>query len=181
MTTIAEAATSVSTSNVTPPMLNGCGATTAPMTRPAMSSTRPGMKNSQRGLNSSRKRRCRQPSRQVRRCGGRLRPSLASVVGTSVIALLGQGRLDDHLAGELHAGRLQVERDHAVPAEAAQAAVEVADLAAEEQPADEGEHRVAEVAVQRRHRARLDAALEAVAHHQVGALAQLVRRTASGW
>ncbi len=49
-----------------------------------MSSTRPGRKNSQRGLNSSRNRRCRQPSRQVCRCGGRLRPSLASVVGTSV-------------------------------------------------------------------------------------------------
>ena len=50
-----------------------------------MSSTRPGSRNSQVGLNSSRNRRCRQPSRQVFRCGGRLRPSLARVVGTSVI------------------------------------------------------------------------------------------------
>ena len=54
------------------------------MTSPAMSSASPGRKNSQRGLNSSRKRRCRQPSRQERRCGGRLRPSLDKVVGTSV-------------------------------------------------------------------------------------------------
>ena len=84
ITTIAEAATSVSTSKVTLPMLNGCGTTIAPMARPAMSSTRPGRKNSQRGLNSSRNRRWRQPSRQERRCGGLLRPSLARVVGTSV-------------------------------------------------------------------------------------------------
>ena len=89
-------------------------------------------------------------------------------------ALAVQRGLDDQLAGELHPGRLQVERHHAVPAEAAQAAVEVADLAAEEQPADEAEHRVAEVLVQRRHRPGRDPAPEAVAHHQVRALAQFV-------
>ena len=82
---IALAATSVSTSKVTEPIVSGPVATSAPMTRPAMPTTRPGKKNSQRGLNSNRNRRCRQPSRQLRRCGGRLRPSLASVVGTSVI------------------------------------------------------------------------------------------------
>ena len=139
-----------------------------------MSSARPGRKNSQRGLNSSRNRRCRQPSRQVRRCGGRLRPSLDQRGRHLGHVLAGQGRLDHHLAGELHPGRLQVERHHAVPAEAAQAAVEVADLAAEEQPADEAEHRVAEVLVQRRHGARRDPAPEPVAHHQVRALAQFV-------
>ena len=59
-------------------------------------------------------------------------------------------------------------------AEAAHAAVEVADGDREEQPADARQHRVAELAVQARHRARLDAALEAVAHDQVVARAQLV-------
>ena len=56
-----------------------------------------------------------------------------------------------------------------VPPERPHAAVEVADRDLEEQPADQREHRVAEVAVQRRHRTRRDAALEPVAHHQVGA------------
>ena len=58
--------------------------------------------------------------------------------------------------------------------------MEVVDRDAEEQPAQVGQHRVAEVAVQRRHRARLDAAGEAVAHHQVGAVAQRGRGTAPG-
>ena len=39
------------------------------------------------------------------------------------------------------------------PVEAAESAVEVADRGAEQHPADPGEHRVAEVLVQRRHRA----------------------------
>src|SRR6185437_14700456 len=91
-------------------------------------------------------------------------------------ALAGQGRLDHHLASELHPGRLQVERHHDVPAEPAQPAVEVADLAAEEQPADEAEHRVAQVLVQRRHGPRRDPAPEPVAHHQVRALAQFVNK-----
>ena len=43
---------------------------------------------------------------------------------------------------------------------------------AEEQPAEEAQHRVAEIAVQRRHGAGLDAAGEAIAHHQLGAVAQ---------
>ena len=47
----------------------------------------PGYRNSQRGLYSSMKRRWRQPSRQGRRCGGRLRPSLSSVVGTSAMRM----------------------------------------------------------------------------------------------
>src|SRR5690606_41996179 len=49
-----------------------------------------------------------------------------------VVAL--QGRLDDHLAGELHAAGLQPEPHDRLLVEGAQPAVEVADLAAEEQP-----------------------------------------------
>ena len=43
---------------------------------------------------------------------------------------------------------------------------------AEEQPAEEGQGRVADVAVERRHGALLDAAREAVPHHEVGAAPQ---------
>ena len=65
---------------------------------------------------------------------------------------------------------MQVE--NRLPVESAQAAVEVADRRPEEEPADRGEHRVAEVLVQRRHRAGLDPAAEPVAHDQVVAGAQ---------
>ena len=51
--------------------------------------------------------------------------------------------------------------------------MEVADLAAEEEPPEERQHRVPEVAVEERHRAFRDAAFEAVAHDEVVALAQL--------
>src|SRR5215469_5448713 len=110
------------------------------------------------------------PGTQVRRAGPAVLPQRRGDLGD---ALAPQRGLDDHLAGELHAGGLQAEGEGAVPVEAAQAAVEVADVAREEQPADEREHRVSEVAVQLRHGAWLDAAPEAVPHDQVGALAEL--------
>src|SRR5260370_6848781 len=50
--------------------------------------------------------------------------------------------------------------------------MEVADLTAEEQSPDKAQHRVAEVAMQRWHRAWRDPAPEPVAHDQVGAGAQ---------
>ena len=104
------------------------------------------------------------PGAQVGRARAQVRRERRRNLGDLQLA---QGRLDDHLAGELHAGALQVERRQDLPAEAAQAAVEVADRAGEEQAADEAQHRVAEVAVQEGHRAVLDAAAEAVAHDQV--------------
>ena len=88
-------------------------------------------------------------------------------------AQAGERGLHHHLGGELHAGGAQVELEDAVAAEGAQAAVEVAHRDAEEDAADGGEHRVAEIFVQRRHGAGLDAAGEAVAHDQVVALVEL--------
>ncbi len=67
---------------------------------------------------------------------------------------------------------LQVERADALRVEAAQPAMEIAGLEPEEQPADEAQHRIAEIAVQRRHGAGGDPALEPVAHDEVGAAAQ---------
>ena len=83
-----------------------------------------------------------------------------------------EGGLHHHLAGELHAWRLEVEVDDRLTPEAPQSAVEVADVGVEEQPAEEGQRGVADVAVQRWHGAVVDAAGETVAHHQVGAPAQ---------
>src|SRR6266480_1045975 len=113
---------------------------------PSASKASPGYRNSQRGLKSSRKRRWRQPSRE-------------------------RG-LDHQLARELHPPGSQVERPDGVAVKAAQAAMEVADRRAEQQAPYEAEHRVAEIAMQQRHGALADAALEPVAHDQGVAFAQ---------
>ena len=52
---------------------------------PAADRKIPGARNSHRGENSSMKRKWRQPSRHGFKCGGRERPSLCSVIGTSAI------------------------------------------------------------------------------------------------
>src|SRR5262245_33633090 len=87
--------------------------------------------------------------------------------------LLVEAGLDDHLAGELHAGRGEVKLEVGVLAKAAQAAVGVLDGAAEEEVEDAGEDGVADVAMQPGHGAGLDATPEAVAHDQVVPLAEL--------
>src|SRR6185312_10889068 len=90
-----------------------------------------------------------------------------------------QGRLDDHLAGELHASRPEVKSLVGVDREGADAAVEVADRRAEEPAAEEAEHWVAEILVQRRHGTGADAAAKAVAHDDLGAIAELGEETRS--
>ena len=82
-------------------------------------------------------------------------------------------RADDHLGGELHAGRAQVERRQDVAAQAAHAAVRVADARAEEEVQRAAQQRVADVAVDPVHRARLDV-VHPVAHDELGAVAQLL-------
>src|SRR5260221_6801819 len=76
---------SVPTSNPPAPKGNVENESAAADAAPATDNTSPGTRNSQRGENSSMKRRCRQPSRQGFRCGGRERPSLWRGMGTSVM------------------------------------------------------------------------------------------------
>ena len=52
---------------------------------PSPNNIRPGYKNSHLGLSNNKNRRCRHPSRQLLKCGGRERPSGDNVVGTSAI------------------------------------------------------------------------------------------------
>ena len=78
-----------------------------------------------------------------------------------------EGRLDDHLARELHPGRPEADAVDRLLPEAADAAVEVRDRDAEEEASEEGEDGVPEPAVKKRHGARLDPALEARAHDEV--------------
>ena len=104
------------------------------------------------------------PAAQVRR---RERPSGESVVGTSAIRRPRSVALTTISLANSMPGVCRLERSDRVAAEAAQAAMEVADRAAEEQPAEPGQHGVAEIPVQRRHGAGRDAALEAVAHDEI--------------
>jgi len=97
------------------------------------------------------KRRCRQPSRQVRRCGGRERPS-----------------------GKLHPGCAESQPLVGVLPKSTQPAMHVADGRVKKHAADVREHRVADPPVGPDHRAGFDTTIESVAHDQVKALAQLV-------
>ena len=56
----------------------------------------------------------------------------------------------------------------------AHAAMEIADRRTVQPTGDGRKYRIAEIAVKRRHCARLDAARKAVAHDQLGAILQLV-------
>ena len=79
------------------------------------------------------------------------------------------GGAHDHLRGELHPGRAEVEPLQRVAAQRAHAAVRVLDAGLEEEVEDAGEDRVADVAVKPRHGARLDV-VHAVADRHVRAL-----------
>ncbi len=79
-----------------------------------------------------------------------------------------------HLARKLHTRRAQIEPEDSVAVKAAQAAVEVAYIAAEEDAPDRGEHRIAQVAVQWRHGTGGNPTAEAVAHHQIGTGTKLI-------
>ncbi len=140
-------------------------------TVPSASSSAPGSMNRCVGLWTSRKRRCRQPSRKLESFDSPPRGWYSIGNSPDVEALLGGP--DDHLGGELHAGRAQVEPGQDVAAQAAHAAVGVADAGAEEHVEHAGQHRVADVAVQPGHRARVDV-VHPVAHDEVGAVLELL-------
>ena len=110
------------------------------------------------------------PASQMRRAGTAVGPQHRRHLGDAQAA---DRRLHHHFAGEFHPRRLQIERQDGAAVEAAQAAVEIAARAAEEDAADRRQHGVAEVAVQLRHGAGHDAALEAVAHDQLVSRAKL--------
>ena len=101
------------------------------------------------------------------RWGGRLRPSGPSVVGTSTMLKSANDALTSiSLANSMPVVRRS--RASIGPSvEPAQPAVEVADLDPEEAPSDRRQHRVAQVAVEPRHRAGDDATSEAVADHDL--------------
>ena len=84
----------------------------------------------------------------------------------------GKSGFHDHLAGKLHAGRLELQVEHRLTVVTTQPTVEVFDRRPEECPTDPGEHGIAEILVQRRHRPGLDPSPEAVAHDELVPRAQ---------
>src|SRR5262249_29844440 len=85
-----------------------------------------------------------------------------------------EATLDDHLGRHLHAGHVEVQFLDGILAEAAHAAIDVADLGVEKAVGQPGESGVAEVLVEWRHGAGLDLAAEPIAETEVGAIAKLV-------
>ena len=82
-------------------------------------------------------------------------------------AELAPERLEDHLRGELHPGRVQIEGRERVLADGAHPAVRVGDLDAEEDVQQARQDRVADMTVEPRHRLAVDGPLEARSHHEV--------------
>ena len=93
----------------------------------------------------------------------------ASVVGTSSIRRPASAALATISLANSMPGVTRPRRWMASPRKAPQATVKIADAGAEEQAPDEAEHRIAQITMQQGHGARRDAALEAIAHHQIGA------------
>ena len=84
-----------------------------------------------------------------------------------------EGRLHDQLARKLHARGVELQVEGSVAAEGPQAAVGIAHPRMEKEIEDPREHRIAQVAVHRRHRPGHDLPSETVAHAEVVALLQL--------
>src|SRR5688500_15931375 len=104
------------------------------------------------------------PAAQVWRAAATVRRQRRRNLGHAESGELG---LDHHLARELHARRDQVQAADRFPVEPAEAAVEIADVRAEQKASDERQHRIAEITMERGHCARCDSARESIAHHQL--------------
>ncbi len=87
---------------------------------------------------------------------------------------VGEPAFDDHFAGELHAGHLQVHFRHGVFAKAAHAAERVAGAGPEEQVQEPTQAGIADPFVEPGHRAGTNRAFESIAHDDVGPAAQPV-------
>src|SRR5215471_5480118 len=100
-----------------------------------------------------------------------MRRSAASVVrerdGNLSDAHVEQVCLQVHFAAKFPAPGAEPHPEVGGPAESAQATVIVVERAAEKEPGNSRQHGNAKIAVQSRHRTRLDATLEAISHHQV--------------
>src|SRR6185437_1185300 len=81
-------------------------------------------------------------------------------------------RLDHHFERELHSGRIEFQAADRIAAKAAQPAIEVVDGRVEDGASEQGQQRIADVAVKRRHGAFGDAAAEAVADDEIEPVGQ---------
>src|SRR5580700_6843057 len=84
--------------------------------------------------------------------------------------------LDDKLKGEFHPRAAQIQFVIKIAPESPHSAVAVSDSRTEETIHKPTQTGIAEIPVERRHRAWLDAALESVSHHEIVALAQFLNK-----
>src|SRR5258705_1452337 len=89
-------------------------------------------------------------------------------------------RLDDHFARKLHAGGLKIQVKDGATFETSQTAMEIAARATKEQSANPRQQRIADVAVEKRHRAWANPTAEPVSHHQLIAVPQLFDKIVEG-
>jgi hypothetical protein len=80
-----------------------------------------------------------------------------------------QARLHDHFAGKFHACGAKIHPPQAVLAEGAHAAVKIAAGSPEKESADPSKQGIANIAMQKGHGIVTDAAMESIAHDEVGA------------
>ena len=92
-------------------------------------------------------------------------------------AQLQQGCFDHHLGGELHAGCSQCHAFVGVLAKGSQPTIEVPHRTFKKESANLSERGISKILMQGRHGVFLDPAAKAVAHHQVGSPAQLLKKT----
>src|SRR5262249_28491725 len=85
---------------------------------------------------------------------------------------LRQAALDHHLARQFHSRHLQVHLGDSIFAEAAHAAVRIADTGPEEEVEEPAQAWIADMLVQPGHGPGLDLAFQTVAHYQVSAASQ---------
>ena len=111
------------------------------------------------------------PGAEVRRAAAAIRRYRCWDLGDAHVE---EGCFDDHFRGELHSGRLEIHPESSVFSETPKAAVEVATWIRKQHATDRRQYGIPEIAVEKRHRAGLDAAFESVAHHQVVAVAEFV-------
>jgi len=132
-----------------------------------------------------------QPARTIKEQEAQVPPAVAPTaqVGRTIAPVRGKrsGHLVDshfeecgfhhHLAGEFHAGGAKVHELVRRLAEAAQTAMEVSAGGFEKQAPDAGENGIPEILVQGWHGTGLNAAQEAIAHHQLTSLAQFLQQS----
>src|SRR5438552_14648662 len=87
-------------------------------------------------------------------------------------------RVDNHLRGELHAGRARAHPAERIAGESSHSTMKIMYRRMVKPAGNRRKHRIAEIPMKRRHGARFDAARKAITHDQFGTVLQRVDEVA---